>query len=137
MNVSGNQLLIEYIRPWKLSTFAIGLGLLIAGSFYYQAPDWDIPISIIMAGLTYLTASWSVGVIRDRRWKLLPLALFYYWVSVDGAYWLYWSITKPDALIMREANFFASTCLYWLCGMIWLHSGSLREMITLRKTTAR
>jgi hypothetical protein len=36
----------EYLRPWKLSTFAIGLSLLIAGSFYYQTPDWDIGISI-------------------------------------------------------------------------------------------
>jgi hypothetical protein len=29
----------EYLRPWKLATYAIGLLLLIAGSFYYQAPD--------------------------------------------------------------------------------------------------
>ena len=70
----GVVLLNEYLRPWKLATLAIGLALLIAGSFYYHAPDWDIPISLIMAGLTWLAAAWSVAVIRDRRWKLLPLA---------------------------------------------------------------
>ena len=38
----------EYLRPWKLATLAFGIALLIAGSFYYEAPDWDIPISLIM-----------------------------------------------------------------------------------------
>lgn len=33
----------EYLRPWKLFTLALGIGLLIAGSFYYRAPDWDNP----------------------------------------------------------------------------------------------
>ena len=30
----------EYLRPWKLATLAFGIALLIAGSFYYEAPDW-------------------------------------------------------------------------------------------------
>lgn len=46
----------ELLRPWKLITLGIGVTLLIAGSYYYAAPDWDITISIIMAGFTYLTA---------------------------------------------------------------------------------
>lgn len=37
--------LTEYTRPWKLFTLALGIALLILGSFYYEAPDWDIPIS--------------------------------------------------------------------------------------------
>lgn len=49
-------LLNEYIRPWKLATLAVGIGLLVLGSFYLPAPDWDIPISFIMAVLTYLVA---------------------------------------------------------------------------------
>ncbi|MFZ4539226.1 hypothetical protein [Propionivibrio sp.] len=36
-------------------TLAIGLGLLLVGADYYDAPDWDYPISFIMAILTYLT----------------------------------------------------------------------------------
>jgi hypothetical protein len=36
----------KLLRPWKLCTLAIGIALLIAGSFYYQAPEWDIPISL-------------------------------------------------------------------------------------------
>ena len=68
--------LIEYLRPWKLCSLAIGIALLIAGSFYYSALDWDIPISFIMAILTYLAAAWSLRVVLERRWQLFPTALF-------------------------------------------------------------
>jgi hypothetical protein len=119
----------ELIRPWKLATFAIGLALLLIGADYYRAPDWDYSISVIMAFLTYVTAPWSVRVIITRNWRMMPLGLLCYYVSVDGCYWLYWSAVKPAALIMREANFYASSCLYWLCGVIWVHTGDLRQLL--------
>ncbi len=59
----------ELLRPWKLATFAIGIGLLVVGSFYYEAPDWDIPISFIMALMAYLTAAGSMHVMLERRWR--------------------------------------------------------------------
>ena len=57
----------EYARPWKLLTLAAGIALLILGSFYYEAPDWDIPVSLIMATLAYLTAPWSLRVLIERQ----------------------------------------------------------------------
>jgi hypothetical protein len=36
---------------------------------------------------------------------------------------------NPDALEMREANFCASSCLYWLCRFIWLDNGTLKELL--------
>lgn len=119
----------EYLRPWKLTTLTIGLVLLLVGADYYNAPDWDYPISFIMATLTYLTAPWSARMLVTRTWKMMPLALVFYYVAVDGGYWLYWHTVRPGALVMREANFYASSCLYWLCGFIWLHNGPLRELI--------
>ena len=65
----------ELIRPWKLATLAIGVALLIVGAFYYQAPDWDIGISLIMAALAYLTAPWSMRVMVERQWRRWPLML--------------------------------------------------------------
>jgi len=122
--------LTECLRPWKLVTLAIGIALLILGSFYYQAPDWDIPISLIMAILAYLTAPWSLRVIVERRWRYWPAMLFAMWFTVDGCYWLYWHFKNPRALeLMREANFFASLALYGICGVIWLYRGSLRELV--------
>ncbi len=74
----------ELVRPWKLSTLAIGLALLIAGRYYYQAPDWDIPISLIMAAVAYLSASWSMHVMVERQWRKWPLMLSVTWFAVDG-----------------------------------------------------
>lgn len=128
------KLLREYKRPWKLFTLFVGLVLLILGSFYYQAPDWDIPISFIMALLTYLTASWSMHVVVERQWKKFPLMLFYTWFSIDGCYWLYWHFKNPQALeLMRYANFFASLSLYGMCGLIWYYQGSLKQFIAEAK----
>lgn len=125
------KMLQEYRRPWKIVTLLIGIILLVIGSFYYQAPDWDIPISIIMATFAYLTASWSMHVVVERKWKKFPLMLFYTWFSIDGCYWLYWSYKNPMALeLMREANFLASLSLYAMCGLVWYYQGSLREFIT-------
>lgn len=120
----------EYTRPWKLFTLAIGVGLLIAGAYYYEAPDWDVPISLIMAGLAYLTASWSLRAVLERRWRDWPAMLFATWFTVDGCYWIYWHFKDPVALeMMRDANFFASLSLYAMCGVVWLYRGSLRELL--------
>ena len=59
----------EYLRPWKLVTLALGTGLLVLGAFVEQAPDWDVPISLIMAAAAYLTAPWSLRVLLERRWR--------------------------------------------------------------------
>ena len=97
--------LSELNRPWKLATLAMGITLLIGGRFYYQAPDWDVPFSLIMALVAYATASWSMHVMVERQWKNWPLMLVVTWFAVDGCYWLYWRWQDPVALeMMREAN---------------------------------
>ena len=119
----------EYTRPWKLVTFAIGVALLIVGSFYYEFPDWDTPISLIMATLTYLAAPWSLRVIVERKWKLWPAMLLATWFTVDGSYWLYWHFKNPVALDdMRGANALPSLFLYVICGLIWFYRGSVRQL---------
>ena len=133
-----SKLIKEYKRPWKLLTLFIGISLLIIGSFYYQAPDWDIPISFIMAFFTYLTASWSMHVVVERRWKWFPLMLFYTWFSIDGCYWIYWHFKNPIVLaLMRDANFFASLSLYGICGLVWYYEGTAKQFITDAKAFIR
>jgi hypothetical protein len=110
--------LIELLRPWKLATFAIGLGLLIAGAEFYHYSDWDIGVSVVMAVLTYLTAPWSMRVLWERRWKRLPLAAFYGWLSVDGCYWAWHTFAGNDML--RAEQWPTSLCLWLICGLLWL-----------------
>ena len=68
----------EFLRPWKLFSLAVGVALLIAGAFYYEFPDWDVPISVIMAALAYLTAPWSMRVILERQWTLRKGRFWHY-----------------------------------------------------------
>ena len=85
----------EYFRPWKLITLAKGIAFLIVGSFYFNAPDWDIPISFIMAILAYLTAPWSLRVILEKQWRQWPVMLFVTWFAVDDCYAIYWHLKDP------------------------------------------
>lgn len=126
--------LAELARPWKLLSFAIGMGWLLFGALNYGISDWDIGISLLMGGLTYLSAPWSVGTIlaavryRSRGWLLgIAMALFVAWVVVDGVYVLYHTVMENQ--IFRIENFFASSALYFLAGSIWLYRGSLRELL--------
>lgn len=109
-------------------TLAFGVTALVVGAYIWPAPDWDIPVSLIMALVAYLTASWSMQVMVERRWRKWPLMLFVTWFAVDGCYAIYWSLVNPQALaLMREANAPASLSLYWMCGLVWYFNGSLSQ----------
>jgi hypothetical protein len=103
---------------WRLVTFVHGLAWLIYGALNYHISDWDIGVSLLMAGSTFLTAEWSAEVLWQRRWKLWPLAALYTWLSVDGVY-VFWH-TLAGNRMLRAEQWPASLCLYYLCGFIWL-----------------
>lgn len=103
--------------PFKLFTLAIGIAILCFGAVYEQLEDWDFGVSFVMAILTFLTAPFVCQTIKRLDWRMLPLAAFMFWISVDGSYWLYNSIAGH--LMVREANFYASTPLYFMCGLFW------------------
>lgn len=119
----------EYLRPWKLGTFALGMAWPFRGALHEGAADRDLGISVLMGTLTYLTAPVAARIPTTRLWHRIPLALACYWLSADGSYWAYWQMVNPDALVLREANFHASACLYRLCGFIWPHRGPLRDLL--------
>ncbi len=129
------QYLAELVRPWKLLSFGVGMTWLLYGARNYGISDWDVGISLIMGGFTYLCAPWSVRVTlhclrhRPRFWGLwIAAALFVAWIVVDGVYVLYHTIMGNQML--RLENFYASSALYFLAGAIWLYSGSLRDFLS-------
>lgn len=122
-----NETMREFLRPWKLVTLALGINVLIYGAKMEQSPDWDIGISVLMAVLTYLTAPWSLRVLLERRWKWIPLAAFWAWLTVDGVYWL-WNFHLADIDGWREVNAPASLSLYGICAVLWLYRGSLADL---------
>jgi hypothetical protein len=124
----------ELVRPWKLLSFTIGMAWLLYGAINYGIADWDVGISVLMGGLTYLCAPWSVRVIlvclrdRPRHWPLwIILALLVALGVVDWAYVVYHTLMGNQML--RLENFYASSALYFLAGSIWLYRGSLSDFV--------
>lgn len=125
--------LLELLRPWKLTALCVGMTWLIYGALNYNISDWDVGISLIMGGLTYLCAPWSVYVLLDaprfrpRGWPIhmiaaLIVALF----VVDWVYWIYHTVMGNQ--MFRLDNFYASSALYFLAGTILLYRGSIRDL---------
>lgn len=128
----------ELKRPWKLASLAVGMAWLLYGAATYGMSDWDIGISVIMGGLTYLCAPWSVQVIfnavqyRPRGWPLhIAASIIPAMVTVDWVYWLYHS--AMGNVMFRLENFKVSFALYFICGLLWYYKGSLRGLITIIK----
>jgi hypothetical protein len=108
---------------------------LIYGALCYGISDWDVGISIVMGGLTYIFAPWSVITIynllrlRPPAWPLrIIAALIPAMFAVDWVYWLYHSAVGNKML--RWENFKVSMALYFICGLLWCYCGSLRDFVT-------
>lgn len=102
---------------FNLFTLAIGIAILCYGAWYEQMQDWDFGVSFLMAILTFLTAPFVCQTIRQLNWHMMPFAAILFWFSVDGSYWLYNFIAGHS--MVREANFYASAPLYFMCGLFW------------------
>jgi len=113
----------EWRRPWKLATLVVGMSWLIWGALTLDIGDWDVGVSLLMGGFTYLLAPMGARILMRRQWTFLPLSLLAWWWCVDGVY-LAWHLSVGNP-IYREANAYASTCLFWLCAFIWLPRGPL------------
>ncbi len=103
---------------WKNITFGTGLAWLFYGALFYDYPDWDIPVSLLMAGSTYLSADKFVLAIKQKSPSGALLWSAAAWWSIDGSYWLYWSLVDSSAAL-RQAQWPMSLCLYLLCGLLW------------------
>ena len=106
----------------KNLTFVIGMLWLIYGALFFDYPDWDIGVSLVMGISTYVFAEVVWGglmnpskLIRDADWIPVFIAM---WWCVDGSYTVYWSIVNPSVMI-REGQWPMSLCLFLLCGAIW------------------
>lgn len=130
----------ELRRPWKIVTFSIGMTWLFYGALSYSIADWDVGISLIMGGITYLCAPWSVQVIynamryRPSIWPLhIIAAMIPAVLAVDWSYWLYHRAVGNQ--MFRWENFKVSMILYFICGLLWCYRGSMRDFARqLRKS---
>jgi hypothetical protein len=117
---------------WKNFTYLIGLAWLIYGAMYFDYMDWDINISLLMSLCTYLSADHFIRAIKTKSYPKIALWSIAAWWSIDGVYWLYWSLVEKTAMI-REGQWAMSACLYLLCGMIWTAFDSEKHPIDLHQ----
>lgn len=113
----------------KNFTFLCGMTFLIYGALNFGIQDWDVGVSLVMAGFTYFTADWVVGVLRRSEYRRYPLALFLTWFAVDGSYVAYWTFVN-ESVIMRW-QFWPSLMMFLLCGVIWQALPTPREALAL------
>lgn len=132
----------EMARPWKLFSFMIGMAWLLYGALNYGISDWDVDISLLMGGFTYLCAPLSVSVIlvcardRPRYWLLWIMAALL--VALAVVDWLYVAYhTAMGNQMFRLENFYASSALYFLAGALWLYRGTLQEFLKNLRALAR
>lgn len=112
---------MKYDHPFNVTTYILGLSLLVLGALYAGAPDWDIPISVIMSVFCYMFSTKTVVALLERDWPRLPLMAFLTWWTVDGCYYLYWSHVNPAVLeLSRQVNWPASLALYGSAGIVWM-----------------
>ena len=113
----------------KNFTFLIGLSWLIYGALFFGYPDWDIGVSLVMAGFTYFAAQGVWQVLRsplDCNYQEWLGAMVSTWWCVDGSYTAYWSIVNP-AVMIREGQWPMSLCLFLLAGFVWSAAEDLRK----------
>lgn len=85
---------------WKNISFVIGLAWLIYGAIFFEYPDWDVPLSFLMALSTYLTADRFILAVKARNYLRTALLSVGVWWAVDGSYWLYWSLVPTMRFCM-------------------------------------
>lgn len=117
---------IDLMQRWKLVTLALGTTWLLWGALTLHIDDWDVGVSLIMAGLTYVCAPWCARAVIGRRWRLFAGVIVTCWFCVDGSYNLWHNLVGN--ITYRDANFPASLSLFWLCAFIWMPFGSVRDI---------
>ena len=130
------QYLNELARPWKLVTLTIAVGYYVWGAYYYRCPTWDVPVSLLMATLTYLFAPGTIKSAlhliqeRPRHWigGLFVCGLIIYFCA-SGSYelynWWHLGIHPPPTYWV---NLYYSTLMFIAAGLLWKFEGSFKEM---------
>lgn len=104
-----------YFHPWRLATLLAGAALILYGAVTGIAPDWDVGLSLLMCGATYIVMPHFNRALLSGR---LFVAFLYADFAVNTTYTLYWSHVgnkTADAL----TNYPASMAIFLLCWAIW------------------
>jgi hypothetical protein len=113
---------------FKNVTFVIGLSWLILGAMTYGIKDWDIGVSLVMAGFTYLTGEWVINSLLSKKPLKVIGAILTTFIGVQGVYVFYWSVIgKPENMV--EGQWLPSLCMYLMISIAWWAYPMLQEVL--------
>ena len=122
-------------RPWKLLTFALGMGCFVWGAYFWAVPTWDVGVSILMSVLCYLLAPWAVDLgwraLRERGagWpRDLGLALAAVYLVASGSYEIYNTLRMGHHPVTYWWNLAFSVPVTIAAGLLWRYDGSFAEL---------
>ena len=113
------------VTPWKLAMFAVALVGIVAIAPSSGDPTWDGFDAALMAGLTFTTAPWAIGVLyraiahRPRPLAPVSLAVVLWLFSASWCYDGYLVIRDGSYPVTWAWNLLVSSCLYLLAGLFW------------------
>jgi hypothetical protein len=124
------------LRPWKVVTFLIGIGFFVWGAGYFDAPTWDVGVSIWMSVLCYLLAPYAVDLglraarSRKKGWvrDLLISAAIVYFVA-SGSYEIYNTIRLGQHPYTYWYNLWFSVPVTIIAGLVWRYDGSMKDFL--------
>lgn len=104
-----------YLNSWRLFTLFIGTSILYYGAMTEGAPDWDLPVSFLMAFTTYALMPVFEKAVSARRWvEAVAISV----VCSDTTYSMYWDYMN-NAAASQMVNFPASLSLFLMCWLVW------------------
>ena len=106
-----------YFNLWRIATLIVGIALLILGIDYYDAPDWDLGVSLLMGTVIYLLMPQFDKYVRGKHKNWL-IAACIATVAVDTTYGLYWEWMQ-NSLASQLINYPASLSLFLMCWLVW------------------
>ena len=110
--------------PWKVVTFLISGGGMVAVAPYSGDPTWDYWDALFMSVLTFVTAPWAVGIVyrtlrRQTSFTQSYIAFCAWMFSVSWSYDLYILIRDGYYPAAWRENLIISSALYGLAGLLW------------------
>lgn len=108
------------------------------GAYFWDAPTWDVGVSILMSVLCYLLAPLAVAMAlhaareRPRRWplRLLFSAALVYFIA-SGSYEIYNTLRMGFHPVTYWENLCFSIPVTIAAGLLWQFDGSLADLLRL------
>ncbi|MFH1434259.1 MAG: hypothetical protein ABIJ56_00960 [Pseudomonadota bacterium] len=116
----------------------MGTAFFVWGAYFWDAPTWDVGVSVIMSVLCYLLAPLAVATAlhaarkRPKLWplRLLASAALVYFIA-SGSYEIYNTLRMGFHPVTYWENLQFSIPVTIAAGLLWQYDGSLADLLRL------